>query len=247
MTDDLKRLGNHVQTRRIEMGWSTREKFAEQLSVSYRVVTDLENGKRKLGKATYREVESVLDWETGSVDVVLSGGRPDPRPTREDIERRERISALRYEDGPVRRSVQTPLDERFEDLEQATRRSLEYLASRQYAPARNEMDLATSLTRVLSGEITHLAEGDQDDLDTTAPQGAPREASQDQKTRDGVSTEQRDTDNVRPLKRGNQGRDFETDPIIDEPAAAYDPPGPTDYDEFNGDEPPDPDGPEGGA
>lgn len=56
-------------------------------------------------------------------------------------------------------------------------------------------------------------------------------------------------DKVTPLKRPRKGRDFETNPIIEEPAAAYDPPGPTDAErETPGDEEyPDPEGPEGGA
>lgn len=76
MADDLKRLGKLVQARRIELGYSTREKFVEQLGFSYRVLTDLENGNRKLGSASYRDVETALRWATGSIDEVLLGSDP---------------------------------------------------------------------------------------------------------------------------------------------------------------------------
>ena len=72
----LKRLGHLVQSRRISRGWKTREDFADDLTFSYRVLTDLENGNRKLGKSSYREVESKLGWEAGSADRVLDGGDP---------------------------------------------------------------------------------------------------------------------------------------------------------------------------
>ena len=74
--DHLERLGKLVQARRIQKGWRTREAFAEQLSFSYRVLCDLENGKRTLGNPSYREVETLLDWTTGSIDTVLAGGEP---------------------------------------------------------------------------------------------------------------------------------------------------------------------------
>ncbi|MBM7280316.1 hypothetical protein JTZ10_21465 [Gordonia rubripertincta] len=78
MTDDnLKRLGQLVQARRIAQGWKTREGFADQLSFSYRVLTDLENGNRKLGSASYREIENKLEWRAGSVDKILQGGDPE--------------------------------------------------------------------------------------------------------------------------------------------------------------------------
>lgn len=80
MTNELERLGQLVQARRIELGWGKREEFAQQVTFSYRVLTDLENGNRKLGKSSYREIESVLDWETGSVEDILDGGHPRPRP-----------------------------------------------------------------------------------------------------------------------------------------------------------------------
>lgn len=77
-SERFKRLGAHVVNRRRQLGWPTRQAFADNINLVYRVLSDLENGSRPLGAKAYAEVERVLRWQPGSVDAVLAGGDPTP-------------------------------------------------------------------------------------------------------------------------------------------------------------------------
>ena len=76
MEPELERLGTIVVARRKSLGWPTRQAFADNIDLTYRVLTDLENGARKLGPKAYAVVEQTLEWRPGSVDRILSGGDP---------------------------------------------------------------------------------------------------------------------------------------------------------------------------
>lgn len=181
MDNDLMRLGRFVQARRMEKGWATREDFTKQLSFSYRVVTDLENGKRTLGTPAYREIESILDWETGSVDDVLDGGRPHLRLTAEEQRHIDSGLAADYSTSPAR-AAQTPLDHRFDALDEAARSAREYVAAHEYGPALNQVELATSLGNVLADDIRRLSQQeDRDDLDTSPESGTSSPKGEDEK------------------------------------------------------------------
>lgn len=76
MEPELQRLGELVVARRTAQGWPTRQAFADNIDLTYRVLTDLENGVRRLGAKAYAVVERALEWRPGSVDRILSGGDP---------------------------------------------------------------------------------------------------------------------------------------------------------------------------
>lgn len=77
---DFKRLGAAVLNRRVELGMKTREEFSANVDVSYRALSDLENGKRAFSQSTYALVEQALFWKPGSCARVLAGGEPDAVP-----------------------------------------------------------------------------------------------------------------------------------------------------------------------
>lgn len=65
-------------SRRIELGMRTREALADKIEISYRVLSDLENGKRSFAPSTLAVVEQALDWQPGSAKRVVAGGEPTP-------------------------------------------------------------------------------------------------------------------------------------------------------------------------
>ena len=72
-SEGLVRLGRAVVAQRKRLGWATREAFEDNIDLTYRVLTDLENGNRKLGAKAYGQVERALRWEPGSIDDILAG------------------------------------------------------------------------------------------------------------------------------------------------------------------------------
>lgn len=75
--DDWKRLGALVTQTRIDKGYMTAKELAESMSVTPRVIGDLENGRRdNYGAATLRKLEIALGWGPQSVHMVLGGGSP---------------------------------------------------------------------------------------------------------------------------------------------------------------------------
>ncbi|AXQ63906.1 immunity repressor [Gordonia phage Horus] len=105
--------------------------------------------------------------------------------------------------------------------------------------------------KYLSTLIREMRNANSVDLstDSSAPARASRKAKQGQKTTHKPAALTLPDQGDELARRRNQGRDFEADPIVEGEAVAYDPPGPTDADEFNdgAGEGPDPEGPEGGA
>jgi hypothetical protein len=114
-------------------------------------------------------------------------------------------------------------------------------------PTLSEQDrkyLSTLIREMRSANSTGLPS------DPSTSSRAPRKARKDQKTpvnADNLTSPDQVDELERRRRRG--GRDFEANPIVEEGEAAYDPPGPSDADEFNDSagEGADPDGPEGGA
>ena len=84
----LDRLGHHIVSRRVALGYRNRTDFADSLQFTVRTLSDIENGVRKASPGTYAMLENKLGWAAGSIDAILAGGEPKElvvklrRPTR---------------------------------------------------------------------------------------------------------------------------------------------------------------------
>ena len=86
----LERLGHHVVSRRVALGYRNRTDLANSLQFTVRTLSDIEHGVRKASAGTYAILENKLAWAPGSIDTILAGGepeelvvelrRPDPQP-----------------------------------------------------------------------------------------------------------------------------------------------------------------------
>jgi hypothetical protein len=74
--DALQRLGRHVVSRRVALGFRTRTELADSLMFTVRTLADIENGVRRASPGTYAMLENKLGWAPGSVDTILAGGEP---------------------------------------------------------------------------------------------------------------------------------------------------------------------------
>lgn len=72
----LERLGHHIVSRRVALGYRNRTDFANSLQFTVRTLSDIENGVRKASPGTYAMLENKLGWAPGSIDAVLAGGEP---------------------------------------------------------------------------------------------------------------------------------------------------------------------------
>jgi hypothetical protein len=72
----LERLGHHIVSRRVALGYRNRTDFADSLQFTVRTLSDIENGVRKASPGTYAMLENKLGWAPGSVDTILAGGEP---------------------------------------------------------------------------------------------------------------------------------------------------------------------------
>ncbi len=72
----LERLGHHVVSRRVALGYRTRTDLASSLQVTVRTLADIEHGVRKASAGTYAILENKLAWAPGSIDTILAGGEP---------------------------------------------------------------------------------------------------------------------------------------------------------------------------
>jgi hypothetical protein len=72
----LERLGHHVVSRRVALGYRNRTDLANSLQFTVRTLADIENGIRKASPGTYAILENKLGWAPGSIDTILSGGEP---------------------------------------------------------------------------------------------------------------------------------------------------------------------------
>jgi len=72
----LERLGHHIVSRRVALGYRTRTDLANSLQFTVRTLSDIENGIRKASPGTYATLENKLGWTPGSIDTILAGGEP---------------------------------------------------------------------------------------------------------------------------------------------------------------------------
>jgi hypothetical protein len=73
---DLERLGHHVVSRRVALGYRNRTDLADSLAFTVRTLADIENGERKASPGTYAILENTLGWAPGSIDTILAGREP---------------------------------------------------------------------------------------------------------------------------------------------------------------------------
>src|SRR5271166_1193788 len=72
----LERLGHHIVSRRVALGYRNRTDLADSLQFTVRTLADIENGIRKASPGTYAILENKLSWAPGSIDTILAGGEP---------------------------------------------------------------------------------------------------------------------------------------------------------------------------
>ncbi len=72
----LERLGHHVVSRRVALGYRNRTDLADSLQFTVRTLADIEHGVRKASPGTYAMLENNLSWAPGSIDTILTGGQP---------------------------------------------------------------------------------------------------------------------------------------------------------------------------
>jgi hypothetical protein len=72
----LGRLGHHIVSRRVALGYRNRTDLANTLQFTVRTLSDIENGVRKASPGTYAMLENKLAWAPGSIDTILTGGEP---------------------------------------------------------------------------------------------------------------------------------------------------------------------------
>jgi len=73
---DLARLGHHVVSRRVALGYRSRTDLANSLAFTVRTLADIEGGVRKASPGTYAILENKLAWTPGSIDTILAGEEP---------------------------------------------------------------------------------------------------------------------------------------------------------------------------
>jgi hypothetical protein len=73
----LVRLGHHIMSRRVALGYRNRTDLADSLQFTVRTLADIENGVRRASPGTYAMLENKLAWAPGSIDTILAGGDPD--------------------------------------------------------------------------------------------------------------------------------------------------------------------------
>ena len=72
----LERLGHHIVSRRVALGYRNRTDLANSLQFTVRTLADIEHGVRKASPGTYAMLENKLAWAPGSIDTILAGGEP---------------------------------------------------------------------------------------------------------------------------------------------------------------------------
>jgi hypothetical protein len=73
---DLERVGHHVVSRRVALGYRNRTDLANSLQFTVRTLADIEHGVRKASPGSYAMLENKLTWAPGSIDTILAGGEP---------------------------------------------------------------------------------------------------------------------------------------------------------------------------
>ena len=72
----LERLGHHIVSRRVALGYRTRTDLANSLKFTVRTLSDIENGVRRASPGTYAMLENKLALAPGSIDTILADGKP---------------------------------------------------------------------------------------------------------------------------------------------------------------------------
>ena len=72
----LERLGHHVVSRRVALGYRNRTDLADSLQFTVRTLADIEQGVRKASPGTYAMLENTLAWAPGSIVTILADGEP---------------------------------------------------------------------------------------------------------------------------------------------------------------------------
>ena len=72
----VERLGHHVISRRVALGYRNRTDLADSLQFTVRTLADIEHGVRKASPGTYAMLENKLAWAPGSIDTILADGDP---------------------------------------------------------------------------------------------------------------------------------------------------------------------------
>src|SRR4249919_3640422 len=72
----LERLGHHLVSRRVALGYRNRTDLADSLQLTVRTLSDIEHGVRKASPGTYAMLENKLAWAPGSIETILAGGEP---------------------------------------------------------------------------------------------------------------------------------------------------------------------------
>jgi transcriptional regulator with XRE-family HTH domain len=122
----LARLGHHIVSRRVELGYRTRTDLANSLNLTVRTLADIENGVRRASRGTYAMLENKLGWAPGSVDAILAEGEPEElvvslradRPTsRYRLHTAEALSRASTEELllELRRRITRPHERRYDD------------------------------------------------------------------------------------------------------------------------------------
>jgi hypothetical protein len=128
--DALERLGHHIVSRRVALGYHHRTDLANSLKFTVRTLSDIENGVRKASPGTYAMLENKLGWAPGSIDTILAGGEPKEtvvkmRPTTPAARRRAHSP-----EGLSRLSAEELLMSMEELLMELRRRAIEYRRQR---------------------------------------------------------------------------------------------------------------------
>lgn len=81
-----QRLGEAIREARINLGFTSRDNFAEVANVSVRVISDLESGARNnFSEKVLSRIEDALGWINGTIDQIVTD--PDfnpPKPSPAD-------------------------------------------------------------------------------------------------------------------------------------------------------------------
>lgn len=106
------RLNAAINARRLTLGLTWKQ-FAEMVGLSDVSLRNFRKGRSDPNPLSTRLIEVAMDWEGGSVDAVLNGGKPTPRVSPDSHPgeaRRLLVEALQLDDpGEMRAAIQAAL------------------------------------------------------------------------------------------------------------------------------------------
>ena len=71
-----ERLGHHIVSRRVALGYRTRTDLADSLQFTVRTLADIEHGVRKASPGTYAMLENKLAWAREASTPSSRAGNP---------------------------------------------------------------------------------------------------------------------------------------------------------------------------